>query len=317
MPDKMRPLLRCSFEVRCCKRNATRIVNEHGPRKRQELAISMSNDNEADLLRAGIEYQAILDQLRKQQHDYRRLLLDIGVREQRLPCAGGRAIELPDLPSIESHETAIAEKLMTIADTMVHRHGRIAPYLEREKLTSLVPLISRLSEFSPARLAEELADELLGERGGMRIRHQAALQLRKHFGPHLNLGAAMCLTVLQQPVRNEKGRMLDSLSSQRLAEWLQCFAEVIQQRGNMTLRAQVDDMVEEIDSIGRATIETRHTLEHDGDTVRFGLRKDMLRVYLSEPLMESLRAFVGEHCELRERVSNGAWFRAVAEPCRT
>ena len=273
--------------------------------------MSSTENKREQLLKAGLEYEAILELLRKHQQDYRRLVIDIGVREQHLNQKGQRAIELPDMPSTEEQEGRIADNLLSMAAQLAHRTGRVTPCIKRDEVAGLVPLKTRTSAFSPDRLAQELASEMLGAGGERRVRYQAAQHLKSHFGPHLNVGAACCLAGVQV-IRNEAGRMIDTINSLRLADWLTSFTAVLEALHLPSLLAGVDSLIEEIDCVGRLTVESQQTLEDGEYVIRISLRKDLLRVYLSEALLEKVRHFVEENSTPVTPAADGNWFRALS-----
>lgn len=264
------------------------------------------------LLKAGSDYEVILDELGRHSREYMRLVRDIGVRESSHGPLESRAIALPELPGIEVHESAAAERLLSIAAELTSRPFRVAPYVDREELTSLVPLKSREGKFSPERLAQELARELLGVRGLKRACHQAAKQLKRYFGPHLSVGAALCVAGVQV-TRSDRGRMLDAIASLRLADWLINFTAVLEAAGLSEMLAGVDELIEEIDSGGRAIIRPYQAIEEEEHVLRFSLRKDRLLVHLSKPLQGLMESFVEEHQHPVEPAAEGEspWFRAT------
>lgn len=262
------------------------------------------------LLRAGHEYEAILEALRKHQQDYRRLVLDIGVREQAANGSKERVISLPEMPGLAEQEQRVADRLLAHAAELAYRPGRVTPVVARDDIAGLVPLKNRSVQFSPERLAQELANEILGERGLARARHQAAKHLKRYFGPHLNVGAAFCISGVAV-TRNEKGRMIDPINSLRLADWLTNFAMVLEAAGLNTLLARAEELIEGIDCVSRATIEAQHLLEDGEHVIRLSLRKDLLRVYLSGSLLEKLQDFIDTHEAPLNPDTDSTWFRSA------
>jgi len=271
----------------------------------------MSNElTRNKLVKAGYEYERILEALRKHQQDYRRLMLDIGLRENGAGAGEERAIYLPDLPTLEEQEHRVAERLLSLAAEFAHRPGRITPTVAREDLRELVPLKSRSTQFSPERLAQELAEEMLGERGLAHARHQAAKHLRRHFGPHLRAGAAFCASEAKG-TRSEKGTMIDSINSLRLIDWLMNLAMMLEANHLDRLLAGVDELIVEIENAGRATIKAQHSLEDGRHTIRLSLRRETLRVYLSAPLLVLLQSFADTHINPVDPVADSTWFRTA------
>lgn len=264
----------------------------------------------SQLLKAGHEYERILGALRKHHQDYGRLVLDIGIREHSAGARDERAIEMPEMPPLVEHEARVAERLLALASELVCRPGRITPVVARDDLAGLAPLKNRSAQFSPERLADELAAEIFGENGVARARHQAAKHLKRNLGPHLNVGAAFCIGGVTS-ARNEKGRMIDSINSMRLVDWLTNLAMMLEASGLHTLLAGVDELIEEIDCVGRATVEAQHSLEDGEHVMRLSLRKDLLRVYLSGSLVQRLQDFIEAHSAPVSTVAASTWFRSA------
>ncbi len=260
------------------------------------------------LLRAGAEYEAILASLRKHQQDYSRLLLDIGLRERGANAGEVRVISLPEMPSLPEQEERIAGRLLSLAAELAYRPGRITPAVVRGDLAALAPLRCRTSPFSPEHLSQELADEVLGERGTARARHQVAQFLKRHLEQSLDDGAAFAVSGVSA-ARNANGRLIDTMSALRLANWLTNFAMALEEQQLSGLLTGVDALIDEIDRAGRATVVAQHTLEAGGHAVRLSLRKNLLRVSLSSSLQKIVQGFIDSHIAPPEPASGSAWFR--------
>lgn len=265
------------------------------------------------LMKAGEHYQSVMEELRTHHHAYRKMIIDIAVKENHAMNSSKRAIKLPPMPTLEDHEISVADQLIDLATELARRPCRLNPTVNLDELACVIPITSKMTPFSPLALARELSEKMLGAGASQRVRAKAAQELKAML-KHPEAGLVLSLnSVATTP--NDRGRLLDEKTSEALYQWLICFCEALEKSTMSYLLGRIEELIEEIENIGHATIGSNHIIRDEDMSLRISLRKNTLRVFLSSPLSQMLREFIDcEESNLVEtKGSHPVWFRSEAK----
>ncbi|NLC20621.1 MAG: hypothetical protein GX771_01760 [Halomonadaceae bacterium] len=267
-------------------------------------------DSKQQLIRAGREYEAVLEALRSQQKDHLRLQTAIGVRESHANADNQRIISLPELPPLQEQEKRVADHLIAMTANLIDRPRRVAAYINKDTLVSLRAIKDRSQVFSPEKLTKELVDVYLGDAGHRLGASRAAAALEQHLGEFFRQGVTPYIDQIHKVKVGDSWQM-DAVTSLRIADWLINLTAVLEAKGLHKLLADVDTWISAIESEGTLTVGRGAMMREDDHQIYLSVKPKRLMFYLSAPLVETIKSFLEESQHKARKGDSAPWFRML------